>query len=193
MEHGTRPPKLHHGKHGVNFYSVKSSLARTVQQHLQRDRHRQPAAGLYHHRRHMSICEGESNELWTPAGAAYLWSTGGTSNCIITVSTAAPIRSPSWTRTGAAASAARPSPSTRCRYAPSPAACPESGEGRSPSSARRRALLPTCGALTKTTNCITVSTAGASVRHRHGRERLQAACSATVTVNPLPSAPSPAT
>ena len=32
--------------------------------------------------------------------------------------------------------------------------------GQSTRSARRRALLPTCGAPTKPTNCITVSTAG---------------------------------
>ena len=94
-----RDVQLHHSWTCRAFIRHRHRPERLFQR-LQRRGHPQPAAHLHHHRRFLSLCEGESSELCTPlvAGNTYEWSTGETSNCI-TVDMRAFIRSLSPTRT----------------------------------------------------------------------------------------------
>ncbi|MBK6902812.1 MAG: DUF3494 domain-containing protein [Saprospirales bacterium] len=132
-----------------------------------------------------TICQGQTTQLCTPAGASgYLWSTGAITNCI-TVSTAGAY---SVTVTGANGCSSICSATVTVNPLP---VCTISGntticEGQITQlcvPAGASSYLWSTGAIT---NCIIVSTAGTYSVTVTGANGCVSVCNATVIVNPLP-------
>ncbi len=132
-----------------------------------------------------AICFGQSTQLCAPAGAAsYLWSNGGTSNCI-TVSAAGNY---SVTVTSAAGCSSVCSRAVTVSAAP---VCTITGNS-SICAGQTTQLCAPAGAASYlwsnggTGNCITVSTAGTYTVTVTNAAGCSSVCSQAVTVNPLP-------
>ena len=130
-----------------------------------------------------SICQGQSTQLCTPAGAAsYLWSTGAITNCI-SVNTAGTYTVTVTNASGCSSICnATVNSSSICTITGNTSICQgQSTQLCTPAGAAT--YLWSTGAIT---NCISVNTAGTysvTVTNANGCISI---CNATVTVNPLP-------
>ncbi len=133
----------------------------------------------------VSICFGQSTQLCVPAGAAsYLWSTGGTGNCIsvsaagtyaVTVTSAAGCSS-------VCSVSVDVNPLPTCSITGNPSICAgQSTQLCVPAGAA--SYLWSNGA---TTNCITVNTAGTYAVTVTNADGCSSICSQAVVVTPLP-------